>query len=239
MRYIQKEGYSGHYLLNAHAKAPTTKAEAQSRWSRLQDKPRLQQMLIEEQFYLCCYSELRADLAGLGYHIEHVLPKSAYPARTFDYQNLTAAALDSEHDLKDFKISALDVFGAHAKGSQYDQNLFVSSLQPDCERYFAYLSDGRVVAAIGLNAGDIARADYTIDLLKLNCPFLVTTRRNWWIELDTLFDAHLQNRWSLAHLAAIDLLPAQNKLSPFFSLTRQFFGRIADQVLAHPAQQFV
>jgi uncharacterized protein (TIGR02646 family) len=239
VRYIQKHGYSGHHLRNAHSNAPTTKDAAQSRWSNLQDKPRLLLTLLEEQFYLCCYSELRADLAGLGHHIEHVQPKSAYPARTFDYQNLAVAALDSEHDLKDFKISALDIFGAHAKGSQYDENLFVSCLQPDCERYFAYLSDGRVVAALGLDATDIAKANYTIALLKLNYPFLVTKRRNWWIELETLYDAHQQNRWSLVHLAAIDLLPAQSKLSPFFSLTRQFFGRIAEQVLAKSAAQFI
>lgn len=238
VRTIQKQGYSGRSLQRAHTNAPVTKEEARSRWSSFQDKPVVLQYLLEEQFFLCCYSELRADLVGLGYHIEHIQPKSAHPARTFDHQNLAAAALNSEHDLRRFKISALDVFGAHAKGSQYDENLFVSCVQPDCERYFAYLSDGRVVAAQGLNMAEIAQAEYTIELLKLNCTFLVTKRKNWWIELDEQFATHLQNRWCLLHLAAIDLLPTCNKLSPFFSLTRQFFGRIAEQILVKPEQQY-
>ncbi|EJT4385593.1 TIGR02646 family protein, partial [Salmonella enterica] len=51
-------------------------------------------LLLNEQYHLCCYSEIRADLRGLGYHIEHVENKSQQPGRTFDYQNLAASALD-------------------------------------------------------------------------------------------------------------------------------------------------
>lgn len=52
-------------------------------------------LLLNEQYHLCCYSEVRADLRGLGYHIEHVENKSQHPERTFDYLNLAASALDS------------------------------------------------------------------------------------------------------------------------------------------------
>jgi len=51
------------------------------------------QALLDEQYQLCCYSELRADQEGLGYHIEHLENKSQAPARTFDYSNLAASAL--------------------------------------------------------------------------------------------------------------------------------------------------
>ncbi len=26
-------------------------------------------LLLNEQYHLCCYSEIRADLRGLGYHV--------------------------------------------------------------------------------------------------------------------------------------------------------------------------
>ncbi|ELI0860547.1 TIGR02646 family protein, partial [Salmonella enterica] len=72
-------------------------------------------LLLNEQYHLCCYSEIRADLRGLGYHIEHVENKSQQPGRTFDYQNLAASALDSENGLHLFGINA---FGGHARGKQ-------------------------------------------------------------------------------------------------------------------------
>ena len=62
-------------------------------------KAKVQDNLLDEQYGLCCYSELRADLEGLGYHIEHLRPKSHYPALTFDYTNLAASALSND-DLK-------------------------------------------------------------------------------------------------------------------------------------------
>jgi len=71
-----------------------------------------------------------------------------------------------------------------------------------------------------------------IDLLNLNSPFLQVERRTWWDELDTLFAEHLSNAtMDLYCLAAIDLVPTAGKLSPFFSITRQLFGPIAEKVL--------
>lgn len=56
----------------------------------------------------------------------------------------------------------------------------------DCSRYFAYLSDGRIVPADELNAQETENAQYTIDLLNLNSGFLQTERRNHWEELEQL-----------------------------------------------------
>lgn len=81
-------------------------------------------LLLNEQYHLCCYSEIRADLRGLGYHIEHVENKSQQPGRTFDYQNLATSALDSENDLHLFGINA---FGGHSRGRGYGK---VYSLSP-------------------------------------------------------------------------------------------------------------
>lgn len=200
--------------------------------------------LLLEQYHLCCYSEFRPDEEGLGCHIEHVENKSQNPARTFDYSNLAASALDSNIGLQQLKkpnSTAPDaIFGGHAVGKResVDMTLFVSCHQPDCARYFAFLpTDGRVVPRESLNEHEKIRAEYTIRLLNLNSPFLITRRRQWAQELQRLFDEHIQQGWSLSHLAQTDLVPNGGKLNRFFSLTRQFYGPLAEQVLVQHAPE--
>lgn len=242
MRTITKQGSGGYGLSLAHGRPPQTDTEATSRWNSFRrHKAKVLQSLLAEQYHLCCYSELRADQENLGYHIEHVENKSQNPPRTFDYGNLAACALDSGNDLPVFSAQEHGVFGGHAPGKQqpYDMMRFVSCHHPDCPRFFAYLSDGRIVPALKLTAHDQDRAEYTIDILNLNSPYLITLRRQWWNELDELFQEHIAKGWSLTDLAAIDLVPTGNKLSRFFSLTRQFFGNVAEQTLQHRAPGLV
>lgn len=235
MKAIIKRGVHHRLLEKANERPPKDSEEAAKRWSGLKEKEKLQQLLLDEQFQLCCYSEIRADQEGIGYHIEHIKPKSQYPENTFDYYNLAASAIHSE------KLAQLeDVFGGHAKLSEYDEALFVSCLEPDCADYFRYLSDGRVVPSSKLNnEQDKNKARYTIELLNLNSPFLINRRRAWWSELDELVQEHLDNDMDLHHLASIDLLPTNNALSPFFSLTRQFFSNLAEEVLHKNASELL
>lgn len=241
MRAIAKQGSGGYQLSQAYAHPPQTPQQATSRWGRFDHKGPMLAALLEEQYHLCCYSELRADQEGLGYHIEHVENKSQNPLRTFDYANLAASALDSPIGLQAFAAQGQEVFGGHAVGKQQavDCNRFISCHQADCQRFFAYLSDGRVVPGQGLTAAERDRAQYTIDTLNLNSPFLLTRRRQWWDELDALYQQHLRDDWNLPDLAAIDLLPTAGKLSRFFSLTRQFFGSIGEQVLQQQAPELL
>lgn len=230
MKPIIPKNSGNHHLGLAHQTPPTTADQATSRWKNFGYKSRVLDNLLDDQYGLCCYSELRADLEGLGYHIEHLCPKSIYPVGTFDYANLAASAL-SKDDLNIFKTIKEDTFGGHAKLSAYDPALFILCHDPDCARYFAYLSDGRVVPRDKLNNFEKDRANYTIGLLNLNSPYLVNRRRRWHDELDQLFEEHLDKQWSVEHLAAIDLIPSNKRLSQFFSLTRQFFGHVAEHVI--------
>lgn len=242
MRHIRKEGDGGYHLNQSHATPPQTDHAATSRWKSFGHKQDVIRFLLTEQDQLCCYSELRADQQGMGYHIEHVENKSQHPQRTFDYTNLAASALSS-NDLAPFIATQPTVnqpqaiFGGHAHGKQdaVDMLRFISPHQTDCARFFAYLSDGRVVPANGLDNLEANRAQYTIDLLNLNSPYLLTQRRNWWDELDKLFAEHIANDMDLHCLAGVDLLPRNRTLNPFFSLTRQFFGPIAEHVLHQEA----
>lgn len=241
MRSITKHGNGGHHLSQSHCCPPQTPLQAASRWGSFGHKATVQQSLLDEQYQLCCYSELRADEEGLGHHIEHVENKSQNPPRTFDYANLAASALDSASDLSAFKAQGQEVFGGHAQGKQgpVDLTRLVTCHQADCRRYLAYLSDGRVVPAQSLNLQEQDRAKYTIDTLNLNSPYLITRRRQWWSELDELFQEHATKNWSLPDLAGVDLVPVNQQLSRFFSLTCQFFGQVAEQVLQQHAPELV
>lgn len=237
MKDIIKLGDGGHHLNQANTQPPQSRAQATSRWSSFAHKETLLEYLLDEQYQLCCYSELRADLDGLGYHIEHVENKSQNPPRTFDYSNLAASALNSATDLSAFKAQGHEVFGGHAPNKQEacDINRFISCHQQGCRRFFSYLSDGRIVPSPLLDNLERDRALYTIDTLNLNSPYLLTRRRNWWDELDTLFQEHLTKDWSITYWSIVELVPINNRLNQFFSLTRQFFGPTAEMTLRQHA----
>lgn len=240
MRHVIKTRRGTDALLTANENPPQDSDQSTRRWRNFRrDKADLMTLLLNEQYHLCCYSEIRADLRGLGYHIEHVENKSQQPRRTFDYQNLAASALDSENGLHQFGINA---FGGHSRGKQeaVDMATFIHCHMSDCSRYFAYLSDGRIVPADELNTQEMERAQYTIDLLNLNSGFLQTERRNHWEELEQLFDEHIEKGWDLHQLLQLDLVPSSDhKLHEFFSITRQFFQQEAEQVLQSHAPALI
>lgn len=238
MRFIRQSPLHVHGLSQSHLTPPQNSDQATSRWSSFGHKQDVLARLLSQQYQLCCYSELRADLKALGYHIEHVANKSQAPNRTFDETNLAASALSSN----DTAMLKQDSFGGHAIGKQISVDMlrFVHCYQPDCARFFAYLSNGLIVPAYGLSAVDADKAQYTIGLLNLNSAYLVDLRQQWWDELEQLEDEHSQKGWDLNQLLQLDLVPvAHNQLSHFFSLTRQFFGPTAEAVLRHYAPGLV
>lgn len=234
MRSILKVGNGGRHLEKSNDNPPTTQKEATTRWSRFKYKGVLTDYLNYEQYGLCAYSEIRPDKVGLGTHIEHIEPKSQNPSRTFDYSNLILSALSSEELESRDKA---DVFGGHAKQSVYDSTLFISCLNPICSEHFVYLLDGTVEPSKKIDIDAQKNAQYTIDLLNLNSPYLVTLRAKWLDEIDTLIDQHLKDNASLEYLAAVDLLPRGNKLSEFFSATRQRFGEVAEKIIQEENEQ--
>lgn len=235
MREIKKRcGGGGHHLREAHAAPPGDPAQATSRWKSFPHKDFVRGELLSEQYHLCCYSELRPDEESLEFHIEHVENKSQNPSRTFDYANLAASALSSDDA---GRFAAADLFGGHAPGKQSgcDMVQFVSCHQSNCRAFFVYLSDGRIEPSRRLSQADQLRAQYTIKVLNLDCYYLRNLRRQWWDELDQLFQEHVAKGWSIADLAAIDLVPTNGRLSRFFSLTRQYFSDVGENVLKNQA----
>ena len=245
MKHIAKQGAGPQRLQQAHSNPPQTAEQAKSRWNSYGHKQvLLSEHLLPEQYGLCGYSEVDAEALRLGFHIEHVENKSQNPARTFDNHNLIASAFSSQEGLPLAKVQNWEVFGGHTSGKQgrptpVDMTRLVSPLLPDCAGFFAYLSDGTVEPKLNLSAQDSDRARYTINILNLNSLYLVSLRQEWWEELDALYEEHLPKGWSIDDLASVALLPRNQRLSRFFTLTRQFFGPVAERLLIQQAPQLV
>lgn len=229
MKHIAKGVVHHRELERAHQIPPQSHKEATNRWGNLKAKDTLLTHLKREQLGLCCYSEY--DCNSIGFHIEHVENKKQTPNRTFDFANLAASAFDSPTGLK--KIPSDKVFGGHAlgKSKSVDMARFISPHSADCASYFTYLQDGRIVPNPAKVAIDRARADYTIAMLNLNSSLLVSKRREYWKDLEQWFDEHMESEHSLNDLAEVCLVPTNDCLSSFFSVTKQFFGALATKVL--------
>lgn len=237
MRHVKKTGDGGYHLGKANEHPPTTPAKATSRWQSFGYKSTVSKYLQNDQYGLCAYSEIRPDIQGIGVHIEHIEPKSLTPIRTFDFHNLVLSALSSD-DLS--SMNKEDVFGGHAKLDTYDSAIFISCLDATCSEYFVYLFNGKVEPEINLSNPDKDKALSTIDLLNLNCPYLITLRKNWIEELDKLIDEHINKDMSLSYLAAVDLLPdGNNNLSQFFTATRQRFSGVAESLLSNDVPKLI
>ncbi len=237
MRYIRKITQPTDELLSRNLNPPQNPDEASNKWGDGRfNKGNILDRLLYDQYYLCCYCELRADEYGIGYHIEHVENKSQNPQRTFDYSNLAASAFKSGDEIKNFYQDRNAVFGGHAFGKVQgvDINRFISPYQSNCADYFIYSSDGRVSPNPTRTSLEQNQASYTIDLLNLNSPVLITLREEKWKELDDLYEEHADLD-GLNHWLEIELLPRRNngryKLESFFTLKRQFFGNIAEDLL--------
>jgi uncharacterized protein (TIGR02646 family) len=223
MRHVPKNlTHLGYIPINNKAR-PNNTADAKSAWDNFGSKQSVINALLAEQYLLCCYTEIDATEEGWGYHIEHIENKSQNPARTFDPTNLGACAL-SDQDLKKPEIKE-HKFGGHAvnKTQGVDMQLFIHCQLPNCSQFFAYLSDGTVVPALGLSEQDKARAQYTIDQLNLNSHVLQLLRQKWQKELDDAYAESTKDSASLQRLIQIYISPVNNKLQRFFTMSQQFF----------------
>ncbi|MBF0551844.1 MAG: TIGR02646 family protein [Deltaproteobacteria bacterium] len=135
-------------------------------WKYFQDpdKQNLHQSIMEEQGYLCCYCGQRIDEKKS--HIEHVRPRSKFPKQTFEYGNMLASCLSNTAPKAPRHCGVL-------KDNWYDEELFISPLQPDCEEHFRFLANGEIRPR---TENDKA-AETTIDKLGLNIPKLKNMRK--------------------------------------------------------------
>lgn len=116
----------------------------------------IRQKLVAEQRYICAYCCRRIDSNNATN--EHIKPRSSYPQYSLDYDNLVASCQDKQTCDKH-------------KENKYDNDLFVSPLELNCQSHFRFHLNGEI-------EGLSERGKYTINLLNLNAYSLMTARRN-------------------------------------------------------------
>lgn len=238
MRPVSKGG--GHYQLaarrDAHQAELAAGTASKDAWSNFGHRAGTRESCLAEQFSLCAYSEALLDETDLGMHLDHVKPKSKFPNDTFSHTNLLLSAID---DIGARGLTALDVFGGHARGNRYHPAWFIHPLMPDSRRFFHYASDGRIEPRRGLSIRDRRRAAYTIGIMNLNAPILVNRRRRWIEEIEDEIDKLLGEPMALQYFAMAELCPTGGRLRPFHSAVRSRFGALGEAVLSQHCPQCV
>lgn len=122
----------------------------------------LKNSLISEQGHICCYCCKPIDTKNS--HIEHIRPKERdeYRAISLEYENLLASC-QGYHDREENC--------GHSKDNAFNEELFVSPLEENCESLFEFSDRGKIKATDGNE-----RAAYTIEILNLDTEQLNAAR---------------------------------------------------------------
>lgn len=122
----------------------------------------LKNSLLSEQGHICCYCCKPIDTKNS--HIEHIRLKERdeYRAISLEYENLLASC-QGYHDREENC--------GHSKDNAFNEELFVSPLEENCESLFEFSNRGKMKAVDGNE-----RAGYTIELLNLDTEQLNAAR---------------------------------------------------------------
>lgn len=139
---------------------------------------------------------------------EHIQSEDKYPNNTMNYQNLVVSCKT---------IGGSKTCGPN-KENQYDERLFISPLDADCEDQFAYAADGEII-------GLTDKGKYTIDLLNLNSYELKEARKATFLSCQWCNEENIQ--WYLQlHNGKLQLYVDILKFferKGYFSMSRMIF----------------
>lgn len=217
MRHVQHPIFAPSALTRAINNGATN-------WGNFSGKDDVREELYFLQKGLCAYCQIRLD-GDIGCHIEHVWPKHAHPEKTFDWRNLVLSCTHSEHISLARQTGGVSCGHSDGKRAWPIYNpMFISPMEPDCERYFEYRADdGTVIPAKDLSEHEVDRARYTIDLLNLNCRRLCRERKDM-LEQGYRIIAELRaDTDSLKHFLECEVAEVGGKLRAFFTASRQHF----------------
>lgn len=128
MRYIQKGKVPPYHLEQRRLKG--IPPEPNQAWEKFPHKEEVRNYLRPEQYDLCAYCEIRLTKEELGEHIEHIMPKSIYPDKTFEYSNLVLSCLESAvlNQYVPHELSCGHSVGKR-DSQRFNPNLFISPLK--------------------------------------------------------------------------------------------------------------
>ena len=175
------------------------------------EKKYLKPALLAEQFWICCYCESEIENETEA-HIEHFRPRNLFPELMYEYGNLLCSC--SPESTGNFE----DCHCGQKKGQQFDEKRLLSPLDENCETYFEFLWDGKMTAS----SVNPAAAEYTMEVLGLNCPELQAHRKAF---LDGFVDETLSIE-EMQTLARLFLEFRENgRRKPYPSMIRYLFAK--------------
>ncbi len=147
-------------------------------WKKYSYKRKIQENLLSAQYHICpyCEIELMRHDGHVGYHIEHIEPKSKKPSKTFDYKNLLLSCFTDKSELQKNNIDRTSLCCGHFKDDNFCENLFIDPSKTQCENFFQYEVDGEIAPLDSLTRDEKAKALYTINRLNLNSSRLTRER---------------------------------------------------------------
>lgn len=233
-------------------------------WESLRDHQayrELRDALADRQHGLCAYCEI--DLIPGDISIEHIVPRSDSVRGkdlAFDHANMLAicrgggnAAVFGPDVRQPDPRRVLPPIDKNLSCGQAKRDLPASDfVDPrDVPRSPSIIGVGEDGTIAGVSDGcrsqgiDLKSVDGHIERLKLNVERLRIRRETIWRELAMSFEVirdlpEDQHTDHFTALAESQLLPNHDdKLAPFFTTTRSFFGPLAETILARPPQPWV
>jgi len=181
----------------------------------------VQDSLIREQGYICCYCCQR--IATDTSHIEHLNPQN--PAiknesdldLCLDYKNMLASCGSGKDWPK------------HCGHKKRNQAIKVSPLQPNCEDFFSYTGSGKISPqADNTVQQQVDAAQQTIDILGLNDYDLKEGRTQALEFLRSQFPQGLTTTQVSKRAEKIRNLDAQEKYQPFWPAVSHYLKKLYD-----------
>lgn len=133
----------------------------------------LKKSLLNEQGYICCYCGCRITEDNMI--IEHLLPRSRYPNKELDYNNLLASCdggrkKRTENNKKNTKKN--NITPECCDSAKKNNVIKITPLMPKCEESFLFDDEGKIYPMPGNTD-----AEDTINVLSLDAPTLNHKRK--------------------------------------------------------------
>lgn len=156
----------------------------------------LRNYLVKSQYYLCAYCCCKIDSSNSLN--EHIKPRGdgCYSKFSMDYDNIIASCRS--------KVSC-----SAEKKNAFDEALFVSPLEDDCDKHFKYYVDGEI-------EGVTEKGKYTYELLGLNNYSLKRARMAQLKVCEALNDSQLVKDYYLT--------PVDGELEPYADIVEYFYN---------------
>jgi uncharacterized protein (TIGR02646 family) len=165
MKFVHKQGAPHKYKMWRRRVKRTSQEDYREMPGEM--KAAVLAALVMEQGEICAYTMIRVDAETS--HIEHIKPESLCRKEE------KGSDLDFDNMLSCFPRNGMRRawrYGAQRKGSWWDSTLFISPLEPLCEKRFRFNLDGEI-SVVGANKA----ASKTIEVLALDHPTLTEDRR--------------------------------------------------------------